>query len=256
MLIAIDCGNTNLVVGVLDGSILKAQFRVSTREVHTAAEITVLVKSWMKREEIDPAGVDGVVLATVVPRMRDELVIMSDYVFGCAPLTVGDVGTDLGIEVRMDRPEDVGADRLVNAVSAHATYGGPLIVLDFGTATTFDVVDSDGNYRGGVIAPGVSLSLEALHAAAAKLPKVPIKKPAHAIGTDTVSAMQSGIYWGYIGLIEGIVERIRAEMNGDPKLIATGGLAHFYADSTDVISQVDSDLTLRGLAEVWNRNQT
>lgn len=255
MLLAIDCGNTNLVFGIFDGATLKAQFRAATGEVQTAAEMAGLLNQWLAREQVDPAAVDGAVLATVVPRLRDELVALAGEISGAAPVVIGEPGAELGIGIHVDRPSDVGADRLVNAVSAHVAYGGPLIVLDFGTATTFDVVDAEGNYRGGVIAPGVNLSLEALHMAAAKLPPVLAEKPARVIGGDTVSAMQSGIYWGYIGLIEGIVKRIRAEMGGEPEVIATGGLAHLYAESTDVIGHVDPDLTLRGLAEVWMRNQ-
>ena len=176
--------------------------------------------------------------------------------FKVDPLVVGDAEVDLGIQVFLDRPEEVGADRLVNAIAAHEVYKGPLIVIDFGTATTFDVVDEDGNYCGGAIAPGINLSLEALHMAAAKLPRVAIGKPDKAIGKGTTTAMQSGIFWGYIGMIEGLTQRMKEEFGAEMTVIATGGLATLFAESTDVIQHSDSDLTLRGLLAIHKRNQT
>jgi len=161
---------------------------------------------------------------------------------------------DLGINILLDRPEEVGADRLVNAVAAHQCYQGPMIVIDFGTATTFDVVDADGNYCGGAIAPGINLSLEALHMAAAKLPRVAIGRPRSVIGKATVPAMQSGIFWGYVGLIEGLVKRIQEEFGSDMLVVATGGLAPLFAEATKVIDKLDPDLTLRGLLEIHRRN--
>ncbi len=175
--------------------------------------------------------------------------------FKVAPLVVGEPGVDLGVEIRIDRPDQVGADRLVNAVAAHASFGGPLIVIDFGTATTFDVIGSDGAYEGGVIAPGINLSLEALDHAAAKLPRIALKEPPQrVIGQATVPAMESGAYWGYVGLIEGLVTRIKGEYGQSMKVVATGGLASLFARATDSIDAVDADLTLRGLLAIHRAN--
>jgi type III pantothenate kinase len=170
-------------------------------------------------------------------------------------LVVGDPGVELGMKALIDRPEEVGADRLVDAVAAHERYGGPLIVVDFGTATTFNLVDRDGNYAGGVIAPGINLSLKALYMAAAKLPRVDIRRPQRVIATNTIQAMQSGIFWGYVGLIEGIVARMRAEADEELRVIATGGLAPMFAGATTAITTVDSDITLRGLLLIYERNR-
>jgi type III pantothenate kinase len=169
-------------------------------------------------------------------------------------MVVGDASVEIGVRILVDEPDEVGADRLVNAASAHARFGGPLIVVDFGTATTFDVVDRDGNYCGGVIAPGVNLSLDALHMAAAKLPRVAVQRPEKVIGKRTNSAMMSGVYWGYVGLIEGLLSRIQAEFGDTMIVVATGGLAPLFVDATDTIEHLDSDLTLRGLTEIYRRN--
>jgi type III pantothenate kinase len=174
--------------------------------------------------------------------------------FGCEALVVGDEGVRLGIRILLDRPEEVGADRLVNAVGAHKFYPGPLIIIDFGTATTFDVVDGEGNYCGGAIAPGINLSLEALHMAAAKLPRVAIGRPRTVIGKATVPAMRSGVYWGYVGLIEGLVARIQKEFGETMTVVATGGLAPLFVEATDAIQHLRGDLTLRGLLEIHRRN--
>lgn len=255
MLLAIDCGNTNIVIGLFDGDRLASSHRAPTPRGPATGILGGILDDWFRQERIDAAAIDGAVLATVVPGLRTPLVDMVAERFGCAALVVGEEGVEIGIGVRVDRPGEVGADRLVNAVAAREQFGNPAIVLDFGTATTFDVVDAKGDYRGGVIAPGVNLSLEALSRAAARLPEVQVAKPARVIGTDTVSAMQSGIYWGYVGLIEGIVARIRDELAASPKVVATGGLAHLYAQSTGVIEAVDVDLTLHGLRLVWERNR-
>jgi type III pantothenate kinase len=173
--------------------------------------------------------------------------------FDCEPLVVT-TELDLGIEVRVARPSDVGADRLVNAVAAHQTYQRPLIIIDFGTATTLDIIDEDGNYVGGVIAPGINLSLDALHRAAAKLPRIAVERPARVIGGGTVGAMQSGIYWGYVSLVEGLVARIREEYGSPMSVICTGGYAPLFARATDAIEHLDLDLTMRGLREIYRRN--
>jgi type III pantothenate kinase len=174
--------------------------------------------------------------------------------FGCTAMVVGEKGVDLGVSVLMDHPEEVGADRLVNAVAAHKYYQGALIVVDFGTATTFDVVDADGSYCGGIIAPGINLSLKALHMAAAQLPMVAIGRPRSVIGKSTVPAMRSGIFWGYVGLIEGLVARIRKEFGSPMTVVATGGLAPLFKEATDAIEHLDPDLTLRGLLEIYRYN--
>jgi type III pantothenate kinase len=169
------------------------------------------------------------------------------------PLVIGE-NAELGIEVRIDKPSEAGADRLVNAIGAHIAYPGELIVIDSGTATTFDVIAADGAFEGGVIAPGINLSMEALHNAAAKLPRVAIQKPQRVVGTDTVGAMQSGVFWGYIGLIEGLIARIKAERDTPVKVVATGGVASLFHGATSAIDHFDSDLTIRGMLEIWRRN--
>jgi len=255
MLLAIDSGNTNTVFAVFDdGGQVRGEWRASTNSERTADEYGVWLGQLMQQEDIDRADIDAAIIATVVPATLFSLKTLCRKYFDCDPLEIGDDGVDLGIQVLTDRPEEVGADRLVNTVAAFESYGGPLIVVDFGTATTFDVIDDDGNYSGGIIAPGINLSLEALHMGAAKLPRVAIGRPDKVIGKDTVSAMQSGIYWGYVSMIEGLVERIQDEHGGPMTVIATGGLAPLFAESTECISGADPDLTLRGLLAVHRRN--
>jgi type III pantothenate kinase len=191
----------------------------------------------------------------VVPETTFNLVTLCRRYFNAQPLVVGDPAVKLGIKAVIDRPEEVGADRLVDAVAAQERYGGPLIVVDFGTATTFNLVDRDGNYAGGVIAPGINLSLKALYMAAAKLPRVEVRRPQRVIATNTVQAMQSGIFWGYVGMIEGIVARMRAEAEAELPVIATGGLAPMFAGATTAITTVDPDITLRGLLLIYERNR-
>lgn len=256
MLLAIDSGNTNSVFAVFDddGSIV-GQWRASAKSTKTADELAIWLRQLMEISEINHKDIDSVVIASVVPDNLFDLRTLSEKYFGCKALVVGDPNCDLGIEVQVDRPDEVGADRLVNAVSAHETYGGPLLMIDFGTATTFDVVTGDGAYDGGVIAPGVNLSLDALQMAAAKLPRIDIAPPASVVGKNTISAMQSGIYYGYASMIEGVTERIRAE-RGHASLpaIATGGLAEMFAPACPSIEKTDPDLTLRGLFVINRRN--
>src|SRR5207237_6858149 len=198
--------------------------------------------------------IDGSIIASVVPEANFNLRRLCREYCRSEPLVVGEPGLAIGARALVDRPEEVGADRLVNTVAAHDRYKGPLIVVDFGTATTLDVVDRDGNYCGGVIAPGINLSLTALHMAAAKLPSVRISRTEHVIGKDTESCMQSGIYWGYVGLVEGLVGRIKSEFGAPMRTIATGGLAPLFAGATDAIEDVDPDLTLWGLRLIFERN--
>lgn len=254
MLLAIDSGNTNIVFAVYDGDILRGEWRASTDSERTADELGVWLTQLLTIEGLNRLDITAAIVASVVPAMVFGLKTLCRRYFRCEPLVVGDDGVDLGLSILLDRPEEVGADRLVNAVAAHKCYKGPLIVIDFGTATTFDVIDGKGNYCGGAIAPGINLSLEALHAAAAKLPRVAIGRPKQVIGRATVPAMQSGIFWGYVGLIEGLVSRIKEEFGSEMYVVATGGLAPLFADATKAINALDADLTLRGLLEIHRRN--
>lgn len=254
MLVAIDAGNTNVVFAVFDGETLRAKWRASSDAKRTADEYAVWLTQLMGLQNLKPADITGAIIANVVPASAYNLNTLCSEFFKVRPLIVGDAAVDLGIEIRMDHPENVGADRLVNALAAHRAYGGPLIVIDFGTATTFDIVGPDGAYEGGVIAPSAQHSVEALYRAAAQLPRVKIERPNGVIGKDTVPAMKSGIYWGYVGLIEGLTARIREEYGRPMKVIATGGLATLYAEAAPVIEVVDPDLTLRGLRLVHELN--
>lgn len=250
MLLAIDVGNTNTVFAVFEGGTLRDQWRAATDARRTADEYAVWLDHLLNRAGLSLASIDAVIISSVVPQGVFALRQLSERYCRCTPLVVGEPNVRLGIGVKVDRPREVGADRLVNAVAAHARYPGALIILDFGTATTFDAVAPNGDYVGGVIAPGINLSLEALHRAAAQLPRIAVERPSTVIGTGTVPAMQSGIYWGYVGLIEGIVARMKPEMAAPVTTIATGGLAPLFAKATPVIDKLDSDLTIRGLLEI------
>ncbi|MGQ0664296.1 MAG: type III pantothenate kinase [Pseudomonadota bacterium] len=255
MLLAIDSGNTNVVFAIYDGDRKRAAWRASSEATRTADEYAVWLTHLMALADLEAAAVTDAIIANVVPPADFDLKTLCRRYFGCEPLVVGEPGVALGIEVLVDRPEEVGADRLVNAVAAHGRYTLPAIVIDFGTATTFDVVDAAGNYIGGAISPGINLSLEALHRAAAKLPRIDIRRPARVIGKATVPAMQSGIFWGYVGLIEGLVARISAEHGAKMTVIATGGLAPLFAPAMPVIEHIDPDLTLLGLVEIYRRSR-
>jgi type III pantothenate kinase len=250
LLLAIDVGNTNTVFALYRERHALGQWRISTIRERTADEYAAALTQLMALKGYSHGDVGAAVISSVVPQALTPLKSMCREFFGCTARVVGD---DLGvtIPVAVDNPREVGADRLVNAVAAHTRYRGPLIVVDFGTATTFDVIDEEGRYCGGVIATGINLSLEALHRAAAKLPRVAVERPERVIGTSTVSAMQSGVFWGYVSMIEGIVSRIRAEFGATMKVIATGGLAGLFAGATEVIEHVDRDLTMAGLVELY-----
>jgi len=258
MLLAIDAGNTNVVFAVFEGEERRGHWRISTEARRTSDEYAVWLTSLMAMKGLKPSDVKASILSSVVPAATRDLVRLCTDHFGCEPMRIGDPAVKLGIEVRIDNPREAGADRLVNAVSAVSRYAPPLIVLDIGTGTTFDVVDRDGAFAGGVIAPGPSLSLDALHRVAAQLPKVDILRPERVIGRGTVAAMQSGMYWGYTGMIEGILRRIKAELSptGDPPVtvIGTGGLVRLFAEATGMVDHVDGDLTLRGLHLIHQRN--
>jgi len=255
MLLAIDSGNTNVVFALFEGERVVTQWRAATDQRRTADEYAVWLLHLMQASGFDPRAVTGAVISNVVPPLQRDLKLLCERYFRCTPVTVEEAVVTWGLDIRLSRPEQVGADRLANAVGAHADHGGSLIVIDFGTATTFDVVDEDGGYAGGVIAPGINLSLEALYAAAARLPRITIEKPARGMGHDTVSAMQSGVFWGYVGLIEGLVERIKRERGGPHKVIGTGGLAPLFSDATAAIEVVDGDLTLRGMRLLYERHR-
>ena len=254
MLLAIDSGNTNVVFAVYDGEDCRATWRCGNHPKRTADEYAVWLTQLFELEGLKPTEIDGAILASVVPEAKHNLIQLCRQHFDCPPVLVDDPEIDLGLEVRVERPDHVGDDRLANAVAAHSRFGGPLIIIDFGTATTFDVIDDEGNYVGGIIAPGINLSVEALYQAAARLPRISVEKPDAVIGKSTVPAMQSGVFWGYVGLIEGLVDRIAQEFGGPLKTVATGGLAPIFTDATDAIEAIDSDMTTRGLAEIYRRN--
>jgi type III pantothenate kinase len=257
MLLAIDCGNTNTVFSIWNGDRFIATWRIATDHRRTADEYFVWLSSLLTLTKTE-AQVTEAIISSTVPRVVFNLRVLCDRYFRCRPLVVGKPECKLPVPPRVDQGATVGPDRLVNTVGGFDRHGGNLIILDFGTATTFDVVDADGAYVGGVIAPGVNLSLEALHMAAAALPHVDVSKPARAIGTNTVACMQSGVYWGYIGLIEGIVRQVRRERASPMKVIATGGLASLFAQDTELFHSVEDDLTMHGLVLInaFNKENT
>jgi type III pantothenate kinase len=256
MLLVIDAGNTNIVFAVHDGQTVRAEWRAVTETARTADEYAVMLLPLLQMQGIGFADIDSAIIATVVPAALFDLKTLCRRYFHCEPEIVGDPNLDLGIKIMMDRPSAVGADRLVNAIAAHATHKGALIVVDFGTATTFDIVSANGDYEGGVIAPGANLSAEALHRAAALLPRVAVERTQAVIGKDTEPAMRSGLFWGYIGLIEGLVKRIKEEYGAPMTVIATGGLAGIFFKQTSAIDFIDPDLTIRGLVLIHARNAT
>lgn len=254
MLLAIDCGNTNTVFAICDGTRLLSTWRIATDHRRTADEYFVWLSSLMSLSKID-VRISEVIISSTVPRVVFNLRVLCSRYYDCRPLVVGKPECRLPAPPRVDPGTTVGPDRLVNAAGSFDRYGGDLIVVDFGTATTFDVVDHDGAYVGGVIAPGVNLSLEALHMAAAALPHVDVTKPQSAIGTNTVACMQSGIFWGYIGLCEGIVRQIRIERDRPMRVIATGGLAPLFDQGFTLFDRVDDDLTIHGLTVIHRYNK-
>ena len=254
MLLAVDCGNTNTVFAVFDGDKQCGQWRIATQAQRTSDEYAVWLTQLMSLRRLAVKDVSQAIVTTVVPGTRRNLTNLLEEHFGITPLVVRDANVDIGIKVLIERPEQAGADRLVAAVGAHLRYSGDLIVIDFGTATTFDVIDADGNFRGGVIAPGINLSVEALYTAGALLPRVNIERPEKVIGGATVPAMQSGIFWGYVSMIEGMVPRIAKEYDKSVTVVATGGLAGLFADVTYVIDATEPDLTLIGLREIARLN--
>lgn len=254
MLLAIDVGNTNTVFAVHDGKEFVADWRCATEHQRTADEYYVWLNTLMKLQNIYVV-ITQVIVSSVVPQVVFNLRVLSDRYYNCRPLVIGKPDCGLPVDVRVDADTQVGADRLVNTVGAHAQFGGDLIIVDFGTATTFDVVAKDGAYIGGVIAPGVNLSVQALHLAAAALPHVDATKPQSPIGTNTVACMQSGIYWGYVGLIERINAEIKRERDRPMRVIATGGLATLFDQEPGLFDHVDGELTMTGLVEINRFNR-
>jgi type III pantothenate kinase len=252
MLLAIDCGNTNTVFALCDADKILYSWRCKTDAARTADEYAAFLSPLLPYEinQLDKADI---IISSVVPAANFNLERLCVQYFQAKPLFIRYGETDFGLEVRLDQPEEAGADRLVNAVAVKAHYQTPAIVIDFGTATNFDCISKDGAHIGGALAPGINLSLNALHHAAAKLPKVSIRQPPRAIGTNTVHAMQSGIYWGYVEMISGMVKRLSDEMDGTPFVLATGGLAHTFQKDIPAIQLIDDDLTLKGLLEIWKR---
>lgn len=253
MLLAIDTGNTNTLFAVHDGSEWRAQWRSSTDMTKTADDYAVWLSTLMELSGLHLSQIDDCIISTVVPQSLFNQRNFARRYLNVEPFVVGE-NVDLGVKVTIPKPSEVGADRLVNAVGSHGGYPGPKIVIDSGTATTFDVVGADGSFEGGIIAPGINLSMKALHEAAAKLPRVAIQRPDHVIGRDTVAAMQSGVFWGYIDLIDGLVERIKAEYGQPMTVIATGGVASLFEGAARNIDHFDSDITIKGLRIIYDRN--
>lgn len=253
MLLVVDAGNTNVVFAVHDGTQWRGTWRIATEPQRTSDEYGVWLVTLLTHFGLKPADIHQAVIGTVVPAALYHLRRLARDWFEIEPL-IARCTLNWGFAIKVDNPDEVGADRLLNTLAGHQKYGGPMIVIDFGTATTFDVCGEDGAYLGGVIAPGINLSIEALHRAAARLPRIGIGRPQAVIGTNTIAAMQSGVYWGYVALIEGVVARIQAEYGRELKVIGTGGLAPLLAEGTLVMAHVDPDLTLDGLRMLAERN--
>lgn len=254
MLLVIDSGNTNTLFAIHDGKTWAGQWRIATDSARTADEYAVWFYQLMNMADLRFEDISDCVISTVVPQSLFNLRNLARRHMQVEPLIVGEPHIDLGVKVRLDNPGQVGADRLVNALGAAVRYDGPLILIDSGTATTFDIVSADRHFEGGIIAPGINLSMRALHEAAAQLPRIAIKRPEKVVGHDTVSAMQSGVFWGYIGLIDNLVERIRDEDGRDFTVIGTGGVASLFEGSSETIQHYDADLTIRGLLEICKLN--
>ncbi|WP_449252346.1 type III pantothenate kinase [Brevundimonas naejangsanensis] len=260
MLLAIEQGNTNTLFAVHDGQEWIFQWRTATDPMRTADEYAVWLHQLfeMRGHGLTMADMDGCIISSVVPQSIFNLRNLARRYLSVEPLVIGE-NVELGIEVRIHKPSEAGADRLVNAIGALQVYEGDLLLIDSGTATTFDIISGAngqgmGAFEGGLIAPGINLSLQALHEAAAKLPRIAIQRPDTVIGRDTVTSMQSGVFWGYIALIEGLVDRIKAEWGKPMTVIGTGGVASLFEGATDSIDRFDPDLTIRGLLEIWRRN--
>jgi type III pantothenate kinase len=257
MLLAIDCGNTNIVFAIYHGDEKRASWRISSDSRRSTDEYVVWLTQLMRLKSINVSEINGVMIASVVPDIQPKLVALAHRGFDLVPLCVDESNVDLGIAINIDRPEQAGADRLVNAVAAAAWHNLPAIVVDFGTATTLDLIGPKGAYEGGIIAPGVNLSIEALYMAAARLPRIAVKpwqKDMPVLGSNTISAMQSGVFWGYVGMVEGLLTRLRHSYGAELPAIVTGGLAPLFADHINGPLVVDADLTLKGLVRIHALN--
>ncbi|HBJ94478.1 type III pantothenate kinase [Ponticaulis sp.] len=255
MLLAIDVGNTNTVFGLHDGESWVAQWRSATDSTKTADDYAVWLTQLCRMDGIPFGDLDACIISSVVPQARFNFRNLARRYLDIEPMFIGESSVELGVPIRISRPEQVGADRLVNAVGAHAQHEGALIVVDSGTATTFDIVGADGGFEGGIISPGINLSMRALHDAAASLPRIAIQRPPQVIGQDTVSAMQSGIFLGYLDLIDGLIRRIKAEYTEPMTVIGTGGVASLFEGESEEIDIYDPDVTIRGLLEIYRRNK-
>jgi len=253
MLLVVDVGNTNTVLGLYEGATLLHSWRLTTERQRTTDEYGILCRNLFELAGVASSAITAIAIASVVPPLNHTLWRMSIVYFDVEPLFIDPV-TNAGMPVRYTPPSDVGADRIVNGVAAFARYGGPCVIVDFGTATTFDAISRDGEYLGGVICPGVRVSAEALFARAARLPRVEIAKPESVVGTSTVGSIQSGLYYGYAGLVDGILRRMLDELGEGTRVIATGGLASLFGKASELIEVVDGDLTLEGLRLIYERN--
>lgn len=254
MLLVIDVGNTNTVFALHNGTDWVSSWRSATDATRTADDYAVWLGTLMRVENLELSRIKGCIISSVVPQAKFNFRNLSRRYFDAEPMFVGEPETRLGVPIRIRRPEQVGADRLVAAIGAHQLYQGAKLVIDSGTATTFDVVGPDGGFEGGIISPGINLSMRALHDAAAQLPRIAIQKPPQVIGQDTVSAMQAGVFWGYVDLIDGLVRRIQAEYSSDLTVIATGGVASLFEGASATIHHFDQSLMEVGLLEVYRRN--
>ena len=258
MLLAVDAGNTNIVFALLEDGVIRARWRIASDPRRTADEYAVWLHQLIALEDLRREDVKAVIIGTVVPRALHNLSVLAIKYFGVEPLVAGQPPVEWGIELDVAEPRSVGADRVLNAIAAHNLHRGDLVIVDFGTATTFDVVDHSGAYKGGIIAPGINLSLDALVAAAAKLPRIAIEAPetGSVIGRTTEDQMHIGIYWGYVAMMEGLVERIKAEVGRPLTVVATGGLAILFDRRTDIFDVIEPDLTIQGLALLSKRSQS